>query len=296
MRVGRPRVGPLAAPQERAPPRAGGRPEAEGAVDVDPGARPPGGVADRVERVDGAGVHVAGLGADDGGAGPGREHVLERVGEHRPPLVGGDRLDARRAEPQEAERPVDRHVPLLGDDHADRRRSHEALALHVPAGVGEHPVAGGRQRGHVRHLAARDEGERRVARQPEEVDHPGAGDLLDRRDRRRRAGEAGVLVPRRHHPVGGERDRQRPADHEAEEARRAHRGDAGLGVRRPARRAPGGGPSARPAARRAGRRAPRTRRGSRRRAARGGTPGRPRRARPRRRGARAYQAVPGRRP
>ncbi len=42
--------------------------------------------------------------------------------------------------------------------------------------------------------------------------------------------ESGVLVPRRHQPVGGERGGQRSADHEAEVTRACGRDDARFGA------------------------------------------------------------------
>src|SRR3546814_6494593 len=53
----------------------GQRPEAEGAVDVNPGAGAPRPLDDLGSRIEAARVHVAGLDADDGGAGDGGQSV-----------------------------------------------------------------------------------------------------------------------------------------------------------------------------------------------------------------------------
>ena len=85
-----------------------------------------------------------------------------------------------------------------------------------------------RQRGEVRHLAAGHEAEAAVSGKPEKILKPGADRLLD--DGGGGAGDiqAGVLVPRRGQPVGGDGRRQRAADDKAEVARpgHAHRGPA----------------------------------------------------------------------
>lgn len=78
----------------------------------------------------------------------------------------------------------------------------------------------------VGHLPAGDEGERRVGGQPQQVDDPASGDLLDHRRRRAGCEESRVLIPRRHQPVSSECRRQRATDHEAEESAGAHRHQA----------------------------------------------------------------------
>ena len=82
----------------------------------------------------------------------------------------------------------------------------------------------------MRHLAAGHERVRHAAGELEQLAQPLARDLLDDRGRGRRREQAGVLVPRRGHPVGGERGRQRAAEHEAEPPSAGHAGDAGIRV------------------------------------------------------------------
>ena len=66
----------------------------------------------------------------------------------------------------------------------DRRRSRETVRLHVPADALEHGVTSGGETRDVRHLAARDERERRGRRDPEQILEPLACHLFD--DSRRR--------------------------------------------------------------------------------------------------------------
>ena len=133
-------------------------------------------------------------------------------------------------------------MPLGSREHADPRRALEPVGVHVPARAREHVVPSGEQRGHVRHLAAGDEGGRDAVRQAEQLREPGARDLLDHRCARAADVEAGVLVPRRGQPVRGDRGRQRAADDEAEvaAARNPDRRPARLRPR--ARRSPRAGP------------------------------------------------------
>ena len=107
---------------------------------------------------------------------------------------------------------------LAADEDANRRRAGQAVAVDVPAGFGEHVLAGGRERGDVRHLAAGHERERCAVGDAEQLLQPRARDLLDDRCRWTGYVQAGVLIPGGGEPVGGERSRDRAADHEAEVA------------------------------------------------------------------------------
>ena len=75
------------------------------------------------------------------------------------------------------------------------------------------------------------EAERRVPRQPEQLDQPRAGDLLDDGGGRASDVEAGVLIPCRGQPVGRDRHRHRAADHETEVAAARLRDEPGIGGR-----------------------------------------------------------------
>jgi hypothetical protein len=55
----------------------------------------------------------------------------------------------------------------------------QSRRLDIPTGVGEDAVTGGGEAGEVGHHPARDEPDRRVVRQVQEVEDPSAGDLLD---------------------------------------------------------------------------------------------------------------------
>ena len=123
-------------------------------------------------------------------------------------------------------------MSLLADDHVHRGRPDEAVLLDVPARALEHGVAARSQAGEVRHLPAGDEADAGRRRQGEEVEEPPGGDLFDHGRGRPAGVEAGILVPRRRQPVGGEGGGQAAANDEAEVARARAGDEAGLGRRR----------------------------------------------------------------
>ena len=229
MGVRRPRVGGGVTPDEVRQPWARRRPEAERAVDVDPGSVRVGDRDDRLEVVERAGVHLAGLRADDQRLPGAGEDAFEELGAH--PALVVDRHDELLGptDPEQPQRAGQRHVALLADDDPERRRAGETLLAEVVADPLVHGLTGGGERGDVRHLAAGHERERGVRRQPEQLEHPAARHRLERRDGGRRLREPGVLIPGRDEPVRRERRGERAADHEAEVPARAHRRQPGLG-------------------------------------------------------------------
>ena len=130
-------------------------------------------------------------------------------------VVGRDRLG--RAEAEVAQRQVDGVVPLRADEHPHAGRADQPAARDVPAGAAQHLVAGGGEAGEVGHRAAGDEADGAARRQPEQVEHPRLGDVLDGGVGRGERAQAGVLVPRADQPVGGQRRGVGAADDEAEE-------------------------------------------------------------------------------
>ncbi len=234
--VGRPGVGGIHAADPVAQRGHGRGPDPERAVDVDPGAAL---VRDRdqpVERIEGPGIHVAGLAADDDRAIDRRERFAQRLGTHPALIVRGDPPDALALTPQaqHLERGVDRDMGPLVGDHGHRGRALQALPLDVPAGGGEDTVPGRGKRREVGHRGAGHETNARLGRQAQQFDEPSTGDLLRHGGRRRDDVQRCVLVPGRSQPVRGQRGRQAPADDEPEEAR-AGRGDqAGVRGRRQA--------------------------------------------------------------
>ena len=141
MRVDGPGVGARGAVDERGARGRGGGPQAEGAVDVEPGAGGAGGVADGGERIAGAAVDVAGLRANDGA-------VVERrqaVGAHAALRVGGHDDHALATEAEHAERLGDGDVDLFADDDRERRGAEEAVARRRSSRRGR-GARGGRRR------------------------------------------------------------------------------------------------------------------------------------------------------
>ena len=152
------------------------------------------------------------------------------VDAHPALVVHRDDLERRGADPEQTQRAVDRDVTLRADDDADRRRTGQAVLRDVPADAREHVVPRRGERGDVRHLAAGHERDRDVRGSPSSSASQRAADLLD--DGRGGAAgvEAGVLVPDRGEPVGGDRRGHGAADHEAEVAAGRDADDAGRRV------------------------------------------------------------------
>ncbi len=188
-------------------------------------------VSDRVDRVEGAGVHVACLRADDQRAVDLGQLGAQRVDIHPTLPVDGGANDAVRSEAQQLQRDRDGDVHLASADHGHVRRTGETLLLDVPADAQQHAAPCGSKADDVRHLAAGGETDARGRRQPEQLEDPPSSRLFGDSRRRSDDVEAGVLVPGRDEPVHRQGRRQCPADDEAEEPRTGARHGAGLGVR-----------------------------------------------------------------
>ena len=178
VRVGRPRVGALDAGDEVAEPRRDGRPEPERTIDVQPGSRALDGVGDLQERIERARVHVPGLRADDRRPVRVRQRSTERRCVHpasarRP---GSLRSGTSRCRGSGAPRPL-RAAPRPRAPGCAARPGCRRGGC--PSRPREHVMPRRRERGHVRHLAAGDEGGRDMLRQAEQLAQPISDDLLD---------------------------------------------------------------------------------------------------------------------
>ncbi len=161
-------------------------PQPERAVHVDPSTMAMRHLADRVEIVERARCHVAGLGAHDRGCGR-RRVAVERRGElrrvHRTVGCRADRCDRVLSDPEQMERAVDRRVPFITREHTNARGAEQAVGI-VPSGCGEHVVPGRGEADRVRRLRAGDEAHRRVLRKRQQLLQPPTGNHF-RRDGRR---------------------------------------------------------------------------------------------------------------
>ncbi len=126
------------------------------------------------ERVDRPGVHVPRLRADD------RRAVDSRhlVGAHPALVVDGHPHNPVPAQAEHPECLDQRRVDLVADDDGDRRRPEQAVGFDVPSRLGEHGVPRRRQCGEVGDRRAGRETRCRSVGQPEQVDQPAQGDLL----------------------------------------------------------------------------------------------------------------------
>ncbi len=205
VRVGRAGVGALDAADVVAQRIACRRPQAERAIDVQPRAVRRGEIGDGVDRIERARVHVAGLRADNRRAALRLQRRGQRIRLHPALIVGCDAHQLARAESDQPQRADRGRVHFVADHHAHARCALQAIRLDVPAGAAQQLVARGRERGEVRHVATGDEADAGAGGQSEELEQPAPRGLLDDRRRGRHHVEAGVLIPRRSEPLGGDR-------------------------------------------------------------------------------------------
>ncbi len=230
MRVGRPRIGRADAVDEMAARGIGRRPQAERPVNVEPAAVGPDGLDDRRQRVEPAGVDVAGLRAHERrpiDPASTRRSASARI---RPWSSVGTRVTRSRPMPSiwRAAKIVtcDSSLTTTGISGAPNRpwrsTSHpdRASSAWRPAAIPVNDAI----------VAPVVNPTLDAGRQPEQLRQPGAGHLLGDRRGRPDHVQAGVLIPGAGDPVRGDRRRQSPADHEPEVAGPGARHQAALRV------------------------------------------------------------------
>jgi hypothetical protein len=173
--VGRPRIGVGEPGRQVSSRRIRQRPQSEGCVHVHPGLPRPGPRHDVTERIERPGVHLAGLGADDGGPG---DAGGQPVGEHPALIVGRDAVDPVSAQAHHPERLDHGGVRLRPHDHRQLRGAEQPVGLHVPAGPGQLLIAGGGEGRGVGHGAPGDERGGGPGRQAEQLSQPAGDDLV----------------------------------------------------------------------------------------------------------------------
>ena len=149
-------------------------PDAEGAVDVHPSIVTMSRVDDLGERIDRPRVHLARLGHHDGRTVALGECSCQTLNLCSAVIVGGYNLEHVGAEAEQPQGTIDGHVTLRTDDHSDLRGAPQSLPGEIPSGSSKHLVSGGGEAGHVRHLTAGHESNRRLGRQAEEIFEPPA--------------------------------------------------------------------------------------------------------------------------
>jgi hypothetical protein len=174
---------------------------------------------DRLERIEGAGVDVAGLRADDAA----RVQRRQPLRAHAALAVDRHAQHTCTSEAQQPERLAECRMGFFADHHGQRRRAVQPVRLDVPAGARQHRVARGGQRGEVGHRRAGHEGTAGGGRQAQRVEHPAERDALEHRG----GGEGWCSVTFWSHAVASQWlaivTGNGAADHEAEEAARGHR-------------------------------------------------------------------------
>ena len=151
---------------------AGGGPQPERAVDVQPRAVLPRCVRDLRKRVERARTDVSSLGAHDRRPCEGGECLAQRSGAHASLFVCGHPRRARAAQSQQAQGSGDSDVRLLADHHVNRRRAHQPAFFDLPPDARKHLMARGCERGKVRHHRACYESYAARCGQAQEIQQP----------------------------------------------------------------------------------------------------------------------------
>ena len=201
--VGGPGVGALHTPDQVAPAGRRRGPESEGAVHVEPGSEGVAPLAEFREGVGCAAVHVARLGAHEGGA----LECGQPVGADAPLVVHGQLEGTRTTQPQQAEALAKRGVHLGPHHHAQLRCTAESPGFHVPALAREQRVARGRHGAEVGKGGAGGERGTAVGRKPEQLRDPAQRDRLELGRPRASSPGRRRSDPR---PLRGPRRRRRP--------------------------------------------------------------------------------------
>src|SRR5262245_38012154 len=136
-------------------------------------------IADLAQRVERAGVHVPGLGAHDDRTVTSPQLLAEHVGAHPALVVRGYDSDALAAKAEITQRKLEADVAVRTHHHLDRWRAEEPVALDVPTdGLEDSRTCCGHA-DEVGHRCTGREANRGAWRQPEQLDEPACGDLLD---------------------------------------------------------------------------------------------------------------------
>ena len=124
---------------------------------MQPGSVLVGQFADVAQWVEGAGIDVAGLGADQGRALQGLEQFGQAVATHPTLRIGFHPVHGACAESEVAQGYVDRDMRFGRSDQVQWRSADQPIGLDIPADAAEQRMPGRRQAGEIRHLAAGDE-------------------------------------------------------------------------------------------------------------------------------------------
>ena len=117
-----------------------------------------------MEAVEFSRVEISRREDDDRRLRAGAQRGPERVCRDASALVRLDWLYGALTEAEKPQRPVDRDVARRVREDADSRRAEQSIPFDVPSGIAQNARPCSGERRDVRHLAARDERERRVTR------------------------------------------------------------------------------------------------------------------------------------
>src|SRR5436853_139332 len=159
----------------RSPSRSRRRPQPECPINMHPGTLVPGAPADPGDRIEGTGVHIAGLHAHDGALGD-RRKLLEP---HPSLGIAGHAHHPLAPKTSHRQGLLHTRVDLLAHHDGDRRCAEETLGLDIPAGALQQGVPRGRERTEVGGRGTGHETAGTLRGQMEEPLHPIERNLLE---------------------------------------------------------------------------------------------------------------------
>ncbi len=219
MSVDGPGIGPLRPGGEAPEASSRAHPQAEGAIDVQPGSAGRGHVGDVTESVESTGVDLPGLTDDDRRPLMGRERLAQCAGIEDTLVVGSDVGDVAFTEAEIPQRRKVRRVGRVTDEYPDVRRPLQSVTTEIVAGAGQHLAPGRGKTDKRSHGRPGGESDRAFFGQFQQFQKPAARDLLGDGCGGRSLIDAGVLPPGGRQPIGGNSHGMRAAHHPGEKPR-----------------------------------------------------------------------------
>ena len=164
--------------------------------------------------VEGAGIHVPGLQAENRAV----IQARQRIGAHPALPVHRHADHPLLAQPQQRQGLEQRAMRFFAHHDSNLRSAEQPIVFHVPPGALENRVPRRRERAEIGRSRARHRHAARAFRQSQQLAHPADRRLLQREGHRRQHPHRSVLVPRRYQPTRRHGRRNAAAVHKPEVA------------------------------------------------------------------------------
>src|SRR5579862_5164299 len=168
--------------------------------------------ADRRRRIESAGIHVAGLDADE-------RHVVERrqrIGSHAALAIDRNCCKARLSESRERKRLEQGDMNLGADDNLDLWRAEQAAIFDIPTRARKQSVTGRGESREICHGGAGYESTAALGTQGEQLAQPSRSNLFESSGDWRHNTQCDVLIPCGSEPIRRERGGKSTSGDESE--------------------------------------------------------------------------------